>query len=342
MMRCTVHVDAGYLYAALATRVTGSANRAAITVDEQALVQQLIELVTSDSGMRILRVLWYDAAKNGVPDPYQRQIGLIDSVKLRMGRINTFGEQKGVDLRLGLDLVSLGHNRAAEVAYLISGDDDLTEAVTDAQDLGLQVKLLTIPAGDGRPHAVAANLSLAVDGMVPIPTDTLDQLVTRAGRPTASSRVDVAIVEQPPARSSPPVIPPRPPVVPPATAGPPPTTPPTAAPATENADPRPIPVYSSTTGGPANSTTAHSLLSGELITEVAQSVIDVWAGTADADEIEQLLQGRPNVPPAIDRILLTDLVTRSGRSEIPTWARFALREAFWAAATRRPGHAIQG
>lgn len=78
---------------------------------------------------------------------------------------------------------ALGHNRSAEVAYLISGGDDLTEAVTDAQDLGLHVKLLKIPAGDSRPHAVAANLSLSVDGMVPIPTDALDQLVTRAVRP---------------------------------------------------------------------------------------------------------------------------------------------------------------
>ena len=341
-MRCTIHVDAGYLYAALATRLTGSANRAAITVDEQSLVRQLIELSTSDSGMRILRVLWYDAAKNGVPDPYQRQIGLIESVKLRMGRINTFGEQKGVDLRLGLDLVSLGHNRAAEVAYLISGDDDLTEAVTDAQDLGLQVKLLTIPAGDGRPHAVAANLSLAVDGMVPIPTDTLDRLVTRAGRPAAPSVEVLTTVteQQQPGRNGPPVIPPRPPVVPAATAALPPTASSPAAAAIESVDSGPIPVYSSVTGGSANPSDAHGLLSEDLINEVARSVFDVWAGTAGADEIERLLQGRPNVPPPIDRILLTDLVTRSGRSEIPTWARFALREAFWAAASGRSGQTI--
>jgi hypothetical protein len=328
-MRCTVHVDAGYLYAALATRVTGSANRAAITVNEPALVQQLIQLATADSGVRILRILWYDAAKNGIPDPHQRQIGLINSVKLRMGRINAFGEQKGVDLRLGLDLVSLGHNRAAEVAYLISGDDDLTEAVTDAQDLGLQDKLLTIPAGDGRPHAVAANLSLAVDGTLPIPTDVLDQLVTRAARPApVAARPAAETPVMASARRGPAVIPTRPPVIPPA-----PTLirPPVLV-ASEGPDTGPIPVYSSTTGSTPAVTVGPGLLSEELIAEVAQSVFEVWAGTADTDELERLQEGRPNVPPAIDRILLTDMVTRSGRTEIPTWARFALREAFWAAA----------
>lgn len=331
-MRCTVHVDAGYLYAALATRLTGSANRAAITVDEQALVKQLIDLATGDSGMRILRVLWYDAAKNGIPDPHQRQIGLIDSVKLRMGRINTFGEQKGVDLRLGLDLVSLGHNRAAEVAYLISGDDDLTEAVTDAQDLGLQVKLLTIPAGDGRPHAVAANLSLAVDGMVPIPTDTLDELVTRAARPAPVSVQPPGAAAAAPAPRAPGVIPPRSPVIPPAAAAGLSSAPAVEAPAIAASGA--IPVYSSTTGGPTSITAGHEMLTDELIADVARSVFDVWTGTAAPDELTRLLAGRPNVPPSIDRILITDLVTRIGRSEIPTWARFSLREEFWKSAVR--------
>src|SRR6478752_2822034 len=149
-MRYSIHIDAGYLYAALATRTTGSSNRAANKVNETGLVKALIAMATADADMRLLRVLWYDAAKDGVPDKHQRKIGMIDSVKLRMGRINPYGEQKGVDLRLGLDLVSLGVNRAVEVAYVVSGDDDLTEAVTDAQELGVQVKVISVPGIDGR------------------------------------------------------------------------------------------------------------------------------------------------------------------------------------------------
>ena len=334
-MRCTVHVDAGYLYSALATRSTGSSNRAAITVDEQALIGHLIELATSDSGLRILRVLWYDAARNGIPDHHQRQIGMVDNVKLRMGRVNAFGDQKGVDLRLGLDLVSLGHNRAAEVAYLLSGDDDLTEAVADAQDLGLQIKLLTIPSGTNPTYGVAANLSLAADGAVALDPAVLDDIVARTARPApAAPSVQPGELEQTAALAPKAPVPsgnrPRIPVIPPVPAQPALTDTGASAPAPA-APAAAVPVYSSVTGS-VGYLTDTDLLTPDLVAEVAESVYRVWAETADSDEVKRLQQARPNIPPTIDRILLTDLVTRSGRPEIPTWARYALREAFWMAA----------
>jgi uncharacterized LabA/DUF88 family protein len=135
LVRFSIHVDAGYLYGALATRETGSSNRDAITVDEAVLIRDLVQ-AADDSGATLLRVLWYDAGRNGLPDGDQRRIEMLPGVKLRMGRINPIGEQKGVDLRLGLELMSMSITRAAGVAYVISGDDDLTEAVTDAQDQG--------------------------------------------------------------------------------------------------------------------------------------------------------------------------------------------------------------
>ena len=332
-MRFSIHIDAGYLYSALATRETGSANRAAINVDEASLVKALVDIATADAGMRLLRVLWYDAARDGIPDPHQRRIGLINSVKLRMGRINPYGEQKGVDLRLGLDLVSLGVNRAAEVAYLVSGDDDLTEAVTDAQDLGLQVKLITVPAaGDGRPVAVAANLSLAVDEVMTIPNTIIAKTVSRATR--------AVIVIQPGGPNTPPkptpaavtpacnpVKPVRRPSVSPPMAG---TT--AARPAPGHPVQPPSPTYTSTTG--ADSSVGDITVIEDLIKVVARSVFDVWATTASPEELAVLLAGKPNVPPQIDRILLADMVTRSGVYDIPTHARFGLRDAFWAAATK--------
>ena len=333
-MRCSIHIDAGYLYSALATRETGSANRAAIDVDEASLVKALVDIATADSGLRLLRVLWYDAAKDGVPDSHQRRIGLINSVKLRMGRINPYGEQKGVDLRLGLDLVSLGVNRAVEVAYLISGDDDITEAVVDAQDLGLQVKLITVPGnGDGRPIAVAANLSLAVDGVIAIPDAIIAQTVTRvvrhvtvieSGAPNTPPRpmpaaVTPASIAAEPIRRSPVI--PR--MIPAPAAR---TNPGTTLPSH-------TPVYTSTTGV-ESSTGDVGVIGHDLIEEVAQSVFDVWAATASAEELAALLVGKPNVPPQLDRILLADMVTRSGVYDIPTYARFGLRDAFWAAAAK--------
>lgn len=333
-MRCSIHIDAGYLYSALATRETGSANRAAIDVDEASLVKALVDIATADSGLRLLRVLWYDAARDGVPDPHQRRIGLINSVKLRIGRINPYGEQKGVDLRLGLDLVSLGVNRAVEVAYLISGDDDITEAVVDAQDLGLQVKLIVVAgAGDGKPIAVAANLSLEVDGVMSIPDTIIAQTVTRVVRPTSviesgapntpqkpvlGAHTPASIPAKPIRRTS--VIPRMP-----------------AAPAARTVEDTPVqsptPVYTSTTGDDS-STSDIAVIDQDLIEQVAQSVFDVWATTANAEQLAALLADRPNVPQQIDRILLADMVTRSGVYDIPPYARFGLRDAFWAAATK--------
>lgn len=101
-----------------------------------------------------------------------------------MGRVNPYGEQKGVDLRLGLDLVSYGVNRAVEVAYLLSGDDDITEAVIDAQDLGVQVKLITVPTADGqRSLSVASNLLLTADGVMTTPPEVIDRAVAKAAAP---------------------------------------------------------------------------------------------------------------------------------------------------------------
>ena len=94
-----------------------------------------------------------------------------------------------------------------------------------------------------------------------------------------------------------------------------------------------VPVYTSSTGVDA----AHgdlAVIGQYLIEEVAQLVFDVWATTASADQSAALLAGRPNVPPQIDRILLADIVTHSGICDIPTYARFGLRDAFWAAVTR--------
>lgn len=184
-MRFSIHVDAGYLYAALATRETGSSYRGGIQVDEKALIAELVAMAAADCKADPLRLLWYDAAKDSRPEPDQRRIGLLDGVRLRLGRINAFGEQKGDDLRLGLDMVSLGVNRAVEVACLLSGDDDLTEAVIEAQDLGLQVKLISVPSANnlGR-QAVAEHLLV---GRRTCPTSPCSARPTTEPRETGSS-----------------------------------------------------------------------------------------------------------------------------------------------------------
>lgn len=71
-MRCSIHIDAGYLYSALATRETGSANRAAINVDEAALVRALVAIATDDAGMRLLRDAVVRRRERSQVDPVDR------------------------------------------------------------------------------------------------------------------------------------------------------------------------------------------------------------------------------------------------------------------------------
>lgn len=93
-----------------------------------------------------------------------------------------------------------------------------------------------------------------------------------------------------------------------------------------------MPVYATRTGDPDPSPTdtTHAL-DHQMLEEVARSVFTVWATTATPAEYAALLADRPNVPSQIDRILLTDLVTRSGVYDIPSWARSDLRHFFWVA-----------
>ena len=184
---CAIYVDAGYLLASAATRVTGTSLRRGVQVDHAKLVRGLIEQAESDSGMPLLRVNWYDSGgrPGGMPDMQQEDIGLLPRVKLRLGRLSHSGEQKGVDLRMGLDLATYGRNRVVDIIYLVSGDDDLTEAVEEAQFHGLQVIVLAVPDMRSRPYAVARNLQREADGVILLDAEVIDAAVKPVAIPAA-------------------------------------------------------------------------------------------------------------------------------------------------------------
>jgi uncharacterized LabA/DUF88 family protein len=184
---CAIYVDVGYLLAAAATRVTGTSLRRGVEVDHPDLIRGLIERAEEDCGLPLLRVNWYDsgARPGGMPDFIQDSIGLLPRVKLRLGRLSHAGEQKGVDLRIGLDLATHGRNRVVDVIYLVSGDDDLTEAVEEAQGHGVQVILLAVPGQDGRPHGVARHLQRAADGLILLDGAVVDATVRSRAIPEA-------------------------------------------------------------------------------------------------------------------------------------------------------------
>jgi uncharacterized LabA/DUF88 family protein len=66
---------------------------------------------------------------------------LRENKKLRGGDVLPDFEQKGVDLRIGLDIASISLKRAVEVVVIVSGDSDLIPAMKFARKEGLRVYL---------------------------------------------------------------------------------------------------------------------------------------------------------------------------------------------------------
>jgi len=54
-------------------------------------------------------------------------------------------EQKGVDMRIGLDFATFSENRAVDRLILISNDTDCVPAMKYARKAGIQVALATFP-----------------------------------------------------------------------------------------------------------------------------------------------------------------------------------------------------
>ncbi|MEX2212419.1 MAG: NYN domain-containing protein [Gaiellaceae bacterium] len=78
-----------------------------------------------------------------MPTPQHIEIANLPGVKLRLGRL-TAGGQKGVDSRIVRDLIMLATHRAISTAYLLGGDEDLREGVSEAQERGVKVTLIGV------------------------------------------------------------------------------------------------------------------------------------------------------------------------------------------------------
>ncbi|MEO7060907.1 MAG: NYN domain-containing protein [Lapillicoccus sp.] len=349
---CAVYVDVGYLVASVATRVTGTSLRSAVVISYPDLISRLIEQAEHLSGLPVLRVHWYDAGVRGSGGPSQEQnaIGMLPRVKLRLGRTSPNGEQKGVDLRIGLDLASHGRGRVVDVIYLVSGDDDLTEAVEEAQGHGIQVVVLAVPDAGGRPYAVSGHLIRESDGIETIAPAVIDSTVhvrQRAEEPepptsaTAESETGhgASNGQQPdslvPAEQGVPAgvgQPPRPAVPTPADlARPRPRVPALPVPAASST----TLVYSSSTSGASGYRGGLTSAERHLIDEVCRGVVATWTTTATDGDRQRLLADKPFIPSDLDRTLLTDLSARLGVYDINDEARYDLRESFWDAVAER-------
>ncbi len=150
MKRTAIFVDAGYLYAQGSACLQGSkAKRENLQLAHDVFVAKLIHLAQMIQPQApLLRIYWYDGTSRG-PTQDHRTLADLDNLKLRLGFINSVGQQKGVDSLLVTDLVELSRNSAICDALLLGGDEDLLIGVQIAQSFGVRVHLIGIEPSRG-------------------------------------------------------------------------------------------------------------------------------------------------------------------------------------------------
>lgn len=165
MDRFAIFVDAGYFFAAGSQAAFGTpVTRKNLSI--QSLEKMLFSLKErarkiADS-QELLRMYWYDAMPGHRMSMDQTALALSGGVKLRLGAMNSAGEQKGVDSLIVTDLIELSRNHAITDAIIISGDEDLRIAVQVAQSFGTKVHILAV--GDHNLN-VSPSLKMEADSL---------------------------------------------------------------------------------------------------------------------------------------------------------------------------------
>lgn len=149
MDRVAVFVDAGYLFAQGSVALAGQKlPRGRLVLEYEKAIDALADFATRISGVDLLRVYWYDGTSTG-PSSQHITLAHLARVKVRLGFVNSVGEQKGVDSLIVTDMIALARNHAMREAVLLSGDEDLRVGVQQAQEFGVRVHLLGIRPSRG-------------------------------------------------------------------------------------------------------------------------------------------------------------------------------------------------
>jgi hypothetical protein len=149
MNRHAIFVDAGYFFAAGAEAAfaKGTPRKQVSLKSPVTMLNDLCAMATAAcDNLPLLRVYWYDAMPGPRLTLEQSALALLPRLKLRLGALNSAGEQKGVDSLIVTDLIELARNHAIADAVVVAGDEDLRIAVQVAQSFGVRVHLLAAGA----------------------------------------------------------------------------------------------------------------------------------------------------------------------------------------------------
>ena len=310
--RYAILIDVGYLYAAAAEVLLNVSSRREYKVDAENLITMLIERAARQlPDGELLRLYWFDAARDRVPTVDQRVIAPMALVKVRLGNLNSRGQQKGVDAMIRTDLEQLARHRAINDAILLAGDEDMVPAVEIAQAYGVRVHVWGVepPYGTNQAERLVWE------------ADTLDTILAEDCRPffaklgtAAAATAKIAgapVAETQPQLPSPAsVFGQRHSVA----------VTMTAAQALEEAE-QARPVFTRT--GP------NDQFEQETVTDIGEYVAHKWILTRGRENIADLLPG-PTLPTVIDKELLVEAEKELGYSlRDHPGARIWVRDGFW-------------
>jgi uncharacterized LabA/DUF88 family protein len=309
LARYAVMVDVGYIYAAAGELLFGTSSRRDFRVDAVGLISSITKYADESFRGELLRVYWYDAARDRVPTIDQRVVAQMAWVKLRLGNLNARGQQKGVDANIRADMEALARHRAITDAVLIAGDEDMVPAVEAAQAFGVRVHLWGIepPYGTNQAERLVWE------------SDTVDVLETGFLRPYFTRNPVPEQTRADPQAATP--------------------TPAQIFGERHNRTTAPIPMVR---GSHMSSTGPLPKLGPDRrnVEEAGEHVAHKWILTRGQDNIRDLLPG-PILPPVIDKELLVEAEKELGQSLRPYQeAREWLRDAFWARVHREFGIVI--
>ncbi len=337
LARYAVMVDVGYIFAAAGELLLQTSARRDFRVDAVPLIQAISKHADELVRGELLRVYWYDAARDRVPTIDQRVIAQLPQVKLRLGNLNARGQQKGVDAQIRADMEALARHRAITDAVLVAGDEDMVPAVEAAQAYGVRVHLWGIDPPYGTNQA--ERLVWESDTVEILDSAFVRPYFTRQPGSESARTEDVPVVPSP-AELFGDRTPPRPPSKPPHLAYPVPGGPvpgglvpggPVPGGAVPPADPPGPPSVPETISAASSGTEPAPRLGPDRdrVEEAGEHVAQKWLLTRGEDNIRDLLPG-PILPPVIDKELLVEAEKELGLSlRAYQEAREWLRDAFW-------------
>jgi uncharacterized LabA/DUF88 family protein len=321
LSRYAIMVDVGYIYASAGELLFSAASRREYRVDADKLIQALTRHAEDMLRGELLRVYWYDAARDRVPTIDQRVIAQMPWVKLRLGNLNARGQQKGVDAQIRADMEALARHRAITDAVLVAGDEDMVPAVEAAQAFGVRVHLWGVEPPYGTNQA--ERLVWESDTVDVLERSFVEPFFTRQITPDPSPAAAAAAAADPSLVRAGQAVP---------------------TPAGQVA-PSPSQVFGERHASrPMSRPLPISHLSAarlgpdrERVEEAGEHVAQKWILTRGEDNIRDLLPG-PILPPVIDKELLVDAEKELGLSlRAYQEAREWLRDAFWARVHRQFG-----